>query len=67
MNTPLMGLRVACVVFAIVSLIQLARLVTGVEISVDGHLIPLWTSGIAFVFAGCLSLWMGRLSSRGAN
>lgn len=66
MNTPFTGLRVACVVFAIVSLAQLARLLFGAEVTVEGHLIPLWTSGVAFVFAGCLSIWMGRLSSRSA-
>jgi hypothetical protein len=67
MNSPLNGLRVACAVFGVVSLLQLVRLLAGAEVSVDGHLVPLWASGVAFLVAGGLSAWMARLSYRGTN
>jgi hypothetical protein len=65
MNSTKTALCVASTVFALVSLLQLLRVVVGAEISVDGHLVPLWASLIAFVFAGGLSVWMGRLSYLG--
>ncbi|HEX4414187.1 MAG TPA: hypothetical protein VH107_11205 [Lacipirellulaceae bacterium] len=67
MNSPWLALRVAAVVFALVSLAQLVRLVTAAQVSVDGHLIPLWASGIALVIAGGLSAWTGQLSYRSAK
>jgi hypothetical protein len=67
MYSQLIALRVACVVFALVALAQLIRLLFGAEVSVDGHLIPLWVSGIAVLFAGGLSAWMGQLSYRSAK
>lgn len=65
MDSPLNALRVACVVFGLVALAQLTRLALGADVTVNGHLIPLWASGVAFVVAGGLSAWMGRLSYRG--
>jgi hypothetical protein len=64
MNNVIVGLRVACVVFALACLAQLARFLTGAELSVDGHLIPVWASGVASLVTGALSVWMGRLSCR---
>ena len=65
MDSRVTALRVACVVFALVSLLQLLRVVMGAEVSVNGHLVPLWASVVAFLFAGGLSVWMGRLSYLG--
>jgi hypothetical protein len=67
MNSPVTGLRVACAVFGLISMVQLLRLVAGTEVLVAGHSIPLWASGVAFLVSGALSVWMGRLSSRGKN
>ncbi len=67
MNSPSNGLRVACAVFGVVSLLQLVRLLASAEVTVDGHLVPLWTSGVAFLVAVGLSAWMAQLSSRGTN
>lgn len=64
MNSPAVGLRVASVIFGLVSLAQLARLVTGMEVIAAGHRVPLWPSVIAVVAAGGLSVWMGRLARR---
>lgn len=65
MNSQMLGLRVASVVFGLVSLAQLGRLVTGADVSLAGHVFPLWPSGVAFVVAGGLCLWMWRLSRAG--
>jgi hypothetical protein len=67
MNSPMVGLRVASLVFALVSLLQLARLAAGFDVSVDGHLVPLWASGVAVLIAAGLSAWMGQLSYRSAK
>jgi hypothetical protein len=49
------------------ALAQLIRLLLVAEVSVDGHMISLWVSGIAVLFAGGLSVWMGELSYRSAK
>jgi hypothetical protein len=65
MNSRTLGLRVAGVVFGVVSLAQLLRLVTRVEILVAAHPLPLWPNAVAFVVTGALCLWLWRLSYRG--
>jgi hypothetical protein len=62
MNSPTIGLQVAGVIFGLISLLQLARLLTGIPVLVAGHAMPLWPNTIAFVIAGALSLWMFKLS-----
>jgi hypothetical protein len=59
------GLRVAAVVFGLVCLLQLIRLLTGFDVQVAGHVVPLWPNAIAFLVAGGLSFWMWTLSYRG--
>ena len=51
---------VAVIVFALVSLLQLLRLVMGWAITIDGVAIPLWASGIAFVVAAGLATMVWR-------
>ena len=58
------GLRVASAVFALVCLLQLVRLLTGFEVQVAGHEVPLWPNAIAFLIAGGLSVWLWALSNR---
>lgn len=67
MNSPSLGLMVACATFALMSLAQLTRLLAGAEVTVNGHILPLWASAVAFVIVGSLSIWMGRLSRLGTN
>lgn len=62
MNSQIVGLRVASVVFGLVCLAQLIRLVARGEILVAGHAMPLWLSAVAAVIAGGLSCWMWKLS-----
>lgn len=67
MNSQITGLRVACGVFGLVSLAQLARVLSGAEITINGHFVPLWASGVAFIVTAGLSAWMCRLSYRGVK
>jgi hypothetical protein len=64
MNTQITGLRVASVVFGLMAVAQLVRLVMRPEVLVAGHRMPLWPSGLAFVFLGGMCLWMWRLANR---
>lgn len=64
MNSPTVGLRVASVVFGLMSLAQLFRLLTGFKVLVAGYYqMPLWPNAVAFVILAGLSLWLWRLSS----
>jgi hypothetical protein len=62
MDSRIVGLRVASVVFAIVGLAQLVRLLLRPEVLVAGHLLPLWPSMVAVVIAAALSVWLWKLS-----
>ena len=67
MNSRTNGLLVAAAIFGFVSLMQLLRLLTGVEVLVAGHAVPLWPNAIAFAIAAALSYWMFTLSRSGAH
>jgi hypothetical protein len=62
MKSSVLGLRVASVVFGVMSLAQLARLLIRPLVLVAGHEIPLWPSALALVVLGGLSLWMWKLA-----
>ncbi len=54
--------RIAIVVFAVVSILHLARLILGWGVLINGVAIPLWLSGIGFVIAGALAAMLWRES-----
>jgi hypothetical protein len=62
MKSQVLGLRVASIVFGLMSLAQLARFIMRAELLVAGHLLPLWPSALAFVILGGLSLWLWKLA-----
>ncbi|HTM09090.1 MAG TPA: hypothetical protein VL754_11925 [Verrucomicrobiae bacterium] len=62
MRSQIVGLRVASVIFGLISLAQLARFVVGGRVIVGGHALPLWPSAIAFFVFGGLSVWLWSLS-----
>jgi hypothetical protein len=62
MNSHILGLKTAGIVFGLMFLAQLLRLMIRPEVLVAGHQLPLWPSGVALVILGSLSLWMWRLS-----
>jgi hypothetical protein len=59
MNSQILGLRVANIIFGLMSLAQLLRLVIQPEVLVAGHQMPLWPSVLAFVILGGLSICYG--------
>jgi hypothetical protein len=63
MNSNVLGLRLASVVFGLICLVQLLRLIINPELVVAGHQVPLWPSGVALVVLGSLSVWMWKISS----
>ena len=67
MKSQIIGLRVAGTIFGLMCLAQLLRLLTGVEVRVAGHPIPLWPSALGLVIAGSMSLWMWKLSRSAAS
>ena len=61
------GLRVASVVFGLITVAQLLRLVTRAEVLVAGHALPLWPSALAILVFGGLSGWLWNLAGRSAG
>jgi hypothetical protein len=64
MRSQITGLRVASIVFGLISIGQLTRLVARPEVLVAGSPMPLWPSVLAFIIMGALSLWMWNLTRR---
>src|SRR5262247_2758334 len=62
MSSQVLGLRVASVVFGLISLAQLWRVVIQPEVLVAGHQMPLWPSVLALVIFAGLSIWLWKLS-----
>ena len=62
MNSQILGLRVASIIFGLMSLAQLLRLLIQPEVLVAGNQLPLWPSALAFVVLGGLSIWLWKLS-----
>jgi len=52
----------ACLLLALIALLQLTRLLLGWEITINGFPVPLWASGVAALIAGALSLMVWRES-----
>lgn len=62
MKPQTLGLRVASIMFGLMSLAQLTRLIFNPEILIIGYRLPLWPSVLAFVILAALSIWMFKLS-----
>lgn len=67
MNPQVLGLRVASVVFGLMSIAQLARLLIRPEVIVAGHVVPLLPSALAFAVLGGLGVWLWKLSNLKVN
>jgi len=62
MNSQILGLRVASIIFGLITLAQLLRLVIQPEVLVAGYQMPLWPSVLALVIFAGLSIWLWKLS-----
>jgi hypothetical protein len=67
MNSQVLGLRVASIIFGLMSLAQLLRLVIQPKGLVAGHRMPLWPSVLALVVLGGLSIWLWKVSRTGTR
>lgn len=67
MNPQIVGLRVAGVIFGIMSVVQLVRLLvfSHVQVLVGGYEMPLWPNAVAFVIMVGLCIWLLKLSYDG--
>jgi hypothetical protein len=54
----------AVVVFALVALLQLLRVIMGLEVTISGVVIPIWASVIACVVAALLAVMVAREARR---
>ncbi len=51
---------IAVVLFSLIALMQLLRFILRWEITVNGVIVPVWVSGIAFVIAAGLAVMLWR-------
>lgn len=57
-----LGLRVAGIIFAVITIAHLLRLITAVSMFIANWAVPFWVSAVALVVTGSLSAWLWRLS-----
>jgi hypothetical protein len=55
---------IVVIFLSLLALLQLARFFLGWVVTVQGVVIPVWVSGIAFVIAGLLAVMLWRESRR---
>ena len=51
---------ITIVLFSLIALLQLVRFILRWEVTVNGIIIPIWASGIAFVIAAALAVMLWR-------
>jgi hypothetical protein len=54
----------AVVFIALIALVQAIRFLLGREVTIHGFVIPVWSSGIAFIIAGGIAAMLWRESRR---
>jgi membrane associated rhomboid family serine protease len=54
----------AVILFALIALMQLLRFILGWEVTVNGVIVPIWASLIAFVIAAGLAVMLWRETRR---
>jgi len=57
---------IAVVMFTLIAVLQLVRVVSGWDVSVNGISIPMWASVIAFLVAATLAIMLWREANRSA-
>ena len=62
MKSQILGLRVASIMFGLMSLAQLGRLIIRPEVLVNGYLMPFWPSVLACIVLGAMSIWLWKLA-----
>ena len=54
----------AVVVFALIAVLQLLRFFMAWEVTVNGYIVPVWASAVAFAIAAGLAVMLGREARR---
>ncbi len=62
MQSQIVGLRVAGVLFGLMALLQLLHLIFQPLIVINGHTMPLWPSVVAFLILGRLCVYFLKLA-----
>jgi hypothetical protein len=63
MNSQRNGLRVAAVIFGLVTILHVVRLFRHAKITLASHVVPMEVSWIGIIVFGLLCVWMWRLSA----
>ena len=64
MNPKNIALRIAGILFGVVSVLHLLRVIFVVSVEINGWLLPIWLNWIGFFVTGFLSGWLWALSGR---
>ena len=64
MTNQRLGLRVAGLIFLLISIGHVVRVVAGVEVRLGGQVIPMWPSIAAVIVFAVLGIWFWRLANR---
>jgi uncharacterized membrane protein len=62
MNSPILGLRIASVVFGLISLGQLLRILFHIQVIVGSHLVGRRWSAIVVILTAGLCAWLWSLT-----
>jgi len=54
--------RLAVVILSLISMMQLTRFVQGWEVTINGVIVPVWVSGLAFIVLAGLAAMLWRES-----
>lgn len=55
---PHWALLTAAIIFAFIAVMHLLRIIYKIQVNIAGKIIPVWISGIAFIFLTVLAIWM---------
>jgi hypothetical protein len=58
------ALLLATIVFTFISIAHLLRFMFHVDVTVGGAIVPMWMSGVAFLFTGGLAVWLALENRR---
>ncbi len=64
MDSKKAALRLSAFIYAMVALLHITRLITGVDLIVHNWLVPLWMNIAGAIITIVLSIWMFRLSTK---
>ena len=54
--------RLAVIILSLISMLQLTRFVQGWEVTINGVIVPVWLSGLAFIVLAGLAAMLWRES-----